>query len=83
VTREVRATATAARALAALPADVRRRVLAAATDLAADPLAGKPLKGALAGLRSLRIGQFRIVCSVEKKRVLIRAVGHRRDIYRS
>jgi mRNA interferase RelE/StbE len=83
VSREVRATATAARALAALPADVRRRVLAAVMDLAADPLAGKPLKGALAGLRSLRIGQYRIVYSVDKEQILIRAVGHRRDIYRS
>ena len=82
MSREVRATTSAARALSALPASVRQRVLAAAADLADDPLSGKPLKGALAGLRSLRIGQFRIVYSVDKERVLIRAVGHRRDIYR-
>ena len=82
MSREVRATATAARALAALPTAVRQRVIAAAADLADDPLAGKPLKGVLAGLQSLRVGQYRIVYSVDKRQVLIRAVGHRRDIYR-
>lgn len=82
MTREVRFTATAAHALGKLPESVRLRVLEAAGTLGHDPLRGKALKGSLSGLRSLRIGAYRIVYSVERSAVLVRAVGHRRDVYR-
>lgn len=50
----------------------------------ADPrLLGKALTGNLKGLWRYRVGDFRILCSVEDKRitVVVVEVGHRRDIY--
>lgn len=44
---------------------------------------GEPLKGDLAGLWRYRVGDFRIVCEIQDRRlvVLALAVGHRRQIY--
>jgi mRNA interferase RelE/StbE len=80
--REVRFTATAVRELDRLPGEVKDRVMAAAAVLADDPLRGKPLKGELKGLRSLRVGTYRVLYSIEGATLHVRAVGHRGDIYR-
>ena len=61
--------------------DLNRKVRAALTDIAADPGVGKPLRDELAGLRSCRIGRFRIVYRVARDRIEIVAVGPRRIIY--
>ncbi len=52
--------------------------------IAGAPLEGKPLKGSLRGMRSWRVGQYRIIYRVEDKRlvVLILDMGHCGDIYR-
>jgi mRNA interferase RelE/StbE len=50
--------------------------------LAEDPLAGKPLTGPLKGLRSLRIGDWRVVYEVRKNSVVVLTVNNRKDIYR-
>jgi len=42
---------------------------------------GKPLANSLAGLWSLRIGDWRVIYKVEGVNVLIFAIGHRRDVY--
>ena len=44
---------------------------------------GKALKGDLAGLWRYRVGDFRLICSIEDQRlvVLVLKVGHRRDVY--
>lgn len=46
--------------------------------------AGKELHLGLAGLRSARRGEFRIVCQIvpPKHRVVILRVAHRREAYR-
>jgi mRNA interferase RelE/StbE len=44
--------------------------------------AGKPLKGGLEGLYSLRIGDYRVVYQIVSDGVLIVAIRHRKDIYR-
>ncbi len=74
----------AARDYKHLPAAVQARVATALESLAEDPLAGKPLQGPYAGLRSLRIGEYRLVYrpALSNKVVLVQAIGHRRDIYR-
>ena len=45
---------------------------------------GKPLAGDLKGLWRYRIGDYRIVASIEEDRliVLVLTVGHRREVYR-
>ena len=44
---------------------------------------GKPLKGNKAGIWRYRVGNYRILCQIEDRAliVLVIAVGHRRDIY--
>ena len=44
---------------------------------------GKALTGDLKGLWRYRVGDYRLICSVEDKRlvVLVLRVGHRRDVY--
>jgi mRNA interferase RelE/StbE len=40
------------------------------------------LKGEFAGLRKLRIGNYRIVFTIMDNDVLVLRIGHRREIYR-
>ncbi len=42
---------------------------------------GKPLRGPLARLRRIRVGDFRIAYQVREKGIVIWAVRHRKDIY--
>lgn len=60
------------------------RVRSALEALADDPLAGKPLQGPYKGLRSFRVGEYRIVYRPDSasRSVVVYAIGHRRDIYR-
>ena len=46
--------------------------------------AGKALKGNLGTLRRYRVGDYRIVCTIDDKilRVLVVKVGHRSEVYR-
>ena len=49
-----------------------------------DPrLAGKALKGELAGLWRYRIADYRAICSIQHHKlvVLVLRIGHRRDVY--
>ena len=83
---EVVLTGPARRALDRMPPGPASAVL----ELLAGPLAenphrvGKPLQFELAGLHSARRGDYRVVYSIddERRRVIVRGVGHRRDIYR-
>jgi len=45
---------------------------------------GEALKGGRAGLWRYRIGDYRVICEIQDRRlvVLALAVGHRREIYR-
>jgi mRNA interferase RelE/StbE len=59
---------------------LRQRVAAAS-----DPRRlGKPLHGEFAGLWRYRVGDWRLVCRIEDKKlvVLVLTVGHRREVYR-
>ena len=44
---------------------------------------GKPLKGNKAGIWRYRVGDYRILCSIEEEKlvILVIAVGHRKHIY--
>jgi mRNA interferase RelE/StbE len=45
---------------------------------------GKPLKADLAGLWRYRVGDYRILCQIQDREVvvLVISVGHRKDVYR-
>ena len=60
------------------------RLVVAIETLKSDPYQGKSLKGKLSGDYSLRIGEYRIIYTIEKNvlTVYIIDLGHRREIYR-
>lgn len=67
-----------------LPKPVQLRALQVVERiLAIDPDAGKPLKGPYKGLWKYRIGDYRIIYSIEQKRLVIFVlrIRHRKDVY--
>jgi mRNA interferase RelE/StbE len=61
---------------------LKRKVRAGIDAVLEDPSTGKELRDELSGLRSLRVGRFRIVYRVARRRVIeVIAVGPRRTIY--
>src|SRR5262245_9377530 len=62
--------------------ELKRRVRAALDAIREDPSVGKELRGDLAGLRSYRVGRFRVIYRVAPRGVIdLIAVGPRRGIY--
>lgn len=51
-------------------------------ELSAQPERYAPLKGEFAGLRKLRMGDYRIIYAIVGTDVLILRIGNRRDVYR-
>ncbi len=47
-----------------------------------DAITPEPLSADMAGLFKLRVGDWRIVYEIGKDIIVIKAVGHRRDIYK-
>jgi len=41
------------------------------------------LKGEFAGLRKLRVGDYRVIFAILEQEILILRIGHRRDIYKN
>ncbi|MGE3623865.1 MAG: type II toxin-antitoxin system RelE/ParE family toxin [Bdellovibrionales bacterium] len=69
----------------ALPKCMRARIKKAIEErLMIDPVSyGKPLQHSLKGHRRLRVGDYRIIYTIdpEKRNVSVLAIGHRKDIY--
>ena len=44
---------------------------------------GEPLRGEMAGLWRYRIGDYRVICEIQDKQIVVLAlaIGHRREIY--
>lgn len=78
----IRIKASAAKSLRRIRGEDRQRLIRAIDRLAEEPYAGGVLKGEFAGLRRLRVGEYRIVYEVEKGQLLILVIriGHRREI---
>jgi mRNA interferase RelE/StbE len=57
------------------------RVLKEAKTLVVNPTAGKQLVGRLSELRSLRVGNYRVIYQIDNQKVVIRAIGHRKKVY--
>jgi len=49
-----------------------------------DQITPQPLTGALKGLLKLRIGDYRVIYSINPQKLLltVHMIGHRRDVYR-
>ncbi|TME70146.1 MAG: type II toxin-antitoxin system RelE/ParE family toxin [Chloroflexi bacterium] len=67
-----------------LPKKFQKAIIAALNALGDEPRAGKPLIGELAGVWSLRRGDYRVLYRINDgaRRVEIARIGHRRDVYR-
>ena len=80
---ELRLTRRARYDLEALPDTVRAAVLVTLDSVGADPeRAGRQLVGRLKGLWSARVGNYRILYTVEARTVIVRAIRHRAVAYR-
>lgn len=64
-----------------LPPSIKQKVRAALDLLVDTPHEGKPLRGDLTGLWSLRVGRFRIIYRMAEHVLDIVAVGPRSTIY--
>ncbi len=84
---ELRLTRRAREDLEGLSGEIQEAVLDALTAIEADPeVLGKALVGALRGLWSARVGNYRVLYTVEEARgsyhVIVRAIRHRAVAYR-
>lgn len=70
-----------ARLIRGLHPELKKKMKSGLRTLVTDPFAGKTLRDELKGLRSLRVGRFRIVYRISGKSVEIAAVGPRKTIY--
>jgi len=78
-----RLTRRARKDLDALPAAVRDAVLETVTLIGAEPeRTGKRLVGRLEGLWSARVGNYRVLYTVEAGGAIVRAIRHRAIAYR-
>ena len=81
-TYRLRAPDQVARLLVGLHPQIKRKLRAGLDLLCVDAHAGKALQAELAGLRSLRVGRFRIVYRVATRRIIdIVTIGPRETIY--
>lgn len=81
---ELRLTRRAKNDLADLSPALRRAVFETLDALALDPQkAGKPLVGRLAGLWSTRVGNYRVLYTIETNTTTVRSIRHRSVAYRS
>jgi len=73
----------AAQGIAAIPAPMKQRLQKAVQErLMVEPtLYGKPLRATLKGYWKLRVGDYRVVYSIQGSEVLIYAICHRRHVY--
>ncbi len=73
----------AERFIKSLNKEKQKKLLDAIDELSEKPVLGKELVGRLRGLRSRRIGIYRIIYKIEETKLIIFVlrVGYRKDIY--
>jgi mRNA interferase RelE/StbE len=68
--------------LRSLHPEIKRKIGAGLNIIASEPAAGKSLQEELRGLKSFKIGRFRIIYKVASKRIIeIVAIGPRKTVY--
>lgn len=79
---ELRLTRRAKHDLTGLPATVREAVLETLDLISREPeAAGKQLVGRMKGLWSARVGNYRILYTIDQNHIIIRAIRHRAIAY--
>ena len=80
---QVKLTASAADMFARLHPEIRKNIKTGLNGLTENPYLGKPLQNELALFRSLKLKRFRVVYRIDEvnTRVVVYAIGHRKDIY--
>jgi mRNA-degrading endonuclease RelE of RelBE toxin-antitoxin system len=61
---------------------LQMRIENAVLETTVNPRVGKPLKGDLKGNYSQRVGDWRIIYSIEKTPIYVKDIRHRREVYR-
>lgn len=79
---EVKYTPLFLRRIKNLDREAQVRILREIKTLEANPYAGKPLRGELKDLFSLRVGDYRVLYQIKGNELLLLAVGHRKHIYK-
>ena len=66
-----------------LEALTNQSIVRSIEDLSREPFLGKPLRGRLKGLYTLRIGEYRVIYSIdiEKQEVILHAAKPRSTVY--
>jgi len=67
-----------------LPSKIKTRIANSLDELAFNPYLGKGLKAAFKGLFSYRIGDYRIIYTIIRNKLIIQIIKvmHRREVYR-
>ena len=64
-----------------LPPSLKRKIKDGLLEIAGDPARGKMLRDELAGLRSYRIGNCRIIYQTDERAITLITVGPRKTVY--
>ena len=80
----IKVTRTFEREFRKLGAQLKRRIDSTIRNFEINPYLGKPLRGGLSGKRSLRVGDYRIIYTINgsEKTVILYNVRHRKAAYR-
>jgi mRNA interferase RelE/StbE len=63
-------------------ADLKKLISKTEKELSTKPESSPALKGEFAGLRKLRVGNYRVIYAILDKEVLILRIGHRKEVYK-
>jgi len=62
--------------------EAQARIIREIKVLSTNPYVGKPLRGEWKGIRSLKIGDYRVLYQIKGNKVFLLVVGHRKRIYK-
>jgi mRNA interferase RelE/StbE len=62
--------------------EAQARIIREVKVLSTNPYAGKSLRGEWKGIRSLRIGDYRVLYQIKGNKIFLLVVGHRKRIYK-
>lgn len=80
---QLRIEPSALKSLNRIPKRERQRIIASLQGIKKDPFDGKVLEGELKGIRSWRVGEYRILYRILKQEllVLVIKIGNRQGVY--